>query len=128
MYTAEADYLTSGAPGHRSFELLEPYFSPDVVLHQAPGLPYAGTWRGHDALERFFTTMGETWSSFEMVDQRFLVGGPTSVVYTDVRARARSTAIQLEFPILQTITIGVGGICEIRPFYWDTASVAAACA
>ncbi|HWM08443.1 MAG TPA: nuclear transport factor 2 family protein [Solirubrobacteraceae bacterium] len=126
MYEAEGRYLAAGGPGEASFELLAPYFSPDVVLHQAETLPYGGTWRGHDGMERFFVAMSETWEAFEMLEQDFLVAADTAVVHTRVRARARATGRELEFPILQTLRFEAGRIAEIRPFYWDTAAIAAA--
>ncbi|MFI7115048.1 hypothetical protein [Amycolatopsis sp. NPDC049868] len=49
------------------------------------------------------------------------------MVLTHVHVRARSTGRELDFPILQTITVGDGRITEVRPFYWDTAAIAAAC-
>jgi uncharacterized protein len=128
MYAAEAEYLAAGGPGEASFELLAPYFAPDVVLHQAEALPYGGTWRGHDGMERFFLTMSRAWASFEMVDQRFLATAGTGVVLTHVHARARATGRELDFPILQTLEARSGRITEVRPFYWDTAAIADACA
>ncbi|KUJ66986.1 ketosteroid isomerase [Streptomyces albus subsp. albus] len=127
MYAAEARYLAAGGPGEASFDILAPYFSPDVVLRQADGLPYGGTWRGHDGMTRFFLAMSETWERFDMVEQRFLATGETVVVHTDIQARARATGRELAFPILQTITIRGGRISEVHPFYWDTAAIAAAC-
>ncbi|MFI5801757.1 nuclear transport factor 2 family protein [Streptomyces sp. NPDC051561] len=127
MYAAEARYLAAGGPGKADFALLAPFFSPEVVLHQAPSLPYGGTWRGHAGLERFFVAMSRTWASFDMRKQEFLaVDGPV-VVLTQVRARARVTGRELEFPILQTIDFQEGRISEVRPFYWDTAEIARAC-
>ncbi|TDC18789.1 nuclear transport factor 2 family protein [Streptomyces sp. 8K308] len=128
MYAAEADYLAAGGPGRASFAPLAPYFAPDVVLHQADALPYGGTWRGHAGLERFFLAMSLAWETFDMVEQEFLATGETAVVHTRVRARARATGRELAFPILQTITIESGRIARVRPFYWDTAAIAEACA
>ncbi len=127
MYAAEAEYLAAGGPGAASFDVLAPFFAPEVALHQAPGLPYGGTWRGHAGMERFFRAMAHTWQSFEMLEQDFLATGPTAVVLTQVRARARATGRTLTFPVLQTIAISDGRIVEIRPFYWDTAAIAEAC-
>jgi ketosteroid isomerase-like protein len=127
MYAAEAEYLAAGGPGEASFELLAPYFSPDVVLHQAEGLPYGGTWRGHEGMERFFLAMSEVWASFDMAEQRFLSRGATAVILTHVRARARTTGVELAFPILQTIEARDSRISDVRPFYWDTAAIARAC-
>ncbi|MFI9290230.1 nuclear transport factor 2 family protein [Streptomyces gardneri] len=128
MYAAEAAYLAAGGPGQASFAPLAPYFAPDVVLHQAAALPYGGTWRGHAGLERFFLAMSRVWESFDMTEQEFLATGATAVVLTRVRGRARATGRELTFPILQTITVRDGRIAEVRPFYWDTAAIADACA
>jgi ketosteroid isomerase-like protein len=127
MYSAEGEYLAAGGPGEASFDLLAPFFAPDVVLHQAASMPYGGTWRGHDGMERFFIAMSETWEAFDLVDQEFLATGETAVVLTQVHARARATGRELDFPILQTIRIEDGRIAEVRPFYWDTTAIAAAC-
>ncbi|MFG2174845.1 nuclear transport factor 2 family protein [Streptomyces niveus] len=98
MYAAEARYLTAGGPGAASFAPLAPFFSPDVVLHQADALPYGGTWRGHEGMERFFAAMSGVWESFDMVEQEFLATGETggpAVVLTRIRARARATGREL---------------------------------
>jgi hypothetical protein len=84
MYAAEAEYLAAGGPGEASFDLLAPFFAPDVELHQADALPYGGTWRGHNGMTQFFLMMGEVWESFEMVEQEFLATGETAVVLTQV--------------------------------------------
>jgi ketosteroid isomerase-like protein len=128
MYAAEATYLAAGGPGQASFDLLAPFFHPDVRLHQADALPYGGTWCGHDGMERFFLAMTETWASFAMVDQEFLVDDGPAVVHTQVDATARATGRSLSFPILQTVAVRDGRIIEVRPFYWDTAAIAEACA
>ncbi|MEU7136021.1 nuclear transport factor 2 family protein [Streptomyces sp. NPDC046261] len=127
MYAAETEYLAAGGPGTASFGLLAPFFAPDVVLHQAEALPYGGTWRGHSGMERFFLAMARTWESFDMAEQEFLAIGETTVVLTRVRARARATGRELDFPILQTIKVEQGRIVEVRPFYWDTRAIADAC-
>ncbi len=127
MYAAEARYLAAGGPGVASFESLAPFFARDVVLHQAEALPYGGTWRGHEGMERFFVAMSRAWESFDMVEQEFLATKGTAVVLTQVHARARATGRQLDFPILQTVTVKDGRITEVRPFYWDTAAIASAC-
>jgi ketosteroid isomerase-like protein len=122
MYAAEAEYFATG-----DFAPLRQFFAADFVLHQAEGLPFGGVWRGHDGLRRFFAEMSRTWAVFELGEQAFLGTTSPLVVLTNVRARARATGRELEFPILQTITVADGRITEVRPFYWDTAAIAAAC-
>ncbi|WP_249374634.1 nuclear transport factor 2 family protein [Streptomyces sp. I05A-00742] len=130
MYEAESRYLAAGGPGTASFATtLAPYFAYDVVLHQADSLPYGGTWHRHDGMARFFLAMSLAWERFDILEQRFLgVDGDTVVVHSRVGARARATGRELEFPIVQTIVVRDGRIASVRPFYWDTAAIAAACA
>lgn len=125
MYAAEVEYLAAGGPGTASFDPLAPFFAPEVELHQADGLPYGGVWRGHEGMERFFLAMSEAWDVFEMVEQEFLATAETAVVLTRIHARSRGTQREIDFPILQTIRVEAGRIAEIRPFYWDTAAIAA---
>lgn len=127
MYAAEAEYLAAGGPGTASFEPLAPFFASDVALHQAEALPYGGTWRGHEGMERFFLAMSQAWESFDMVDQEFLATVGTAVVLTHIHACARATGRELRFPIQQTIRVTDGRIAEVHPFYWDTAAIASAC-
>ena len=127
MYAAEQEYLDAGGPGRASFAPLAPFFAPDVVLHQADSLPYGGTWRGHAGMERFFVAMSSAWESFEMLEQQLHPSGDVVVVRTQVRATARATGRQLEFPILQVARVAGGRITEVWPFYWDTAEIADAC-
>lgn len=127
MYRAEAEYLAAGGPGRASFTALAPFFAPEVELHQADGLPYGGVWRGHAGMERFFLAMSATWDRFDMAEQTILSESGPLVVLTHVRARSRATGRELNFPILQTVTVAGGLITEVRPFYWDTAAVTAAC-
>ncbi|MFY0534180.1 nuclear transport factor 2 family protein [Nannocystis pusilla] len=128
MYAAESRYLAAGGPGKADFGALAPFFARDVVLFQAEGLPYGGIWRGHEGLERFFLVMSGTWEVFDLLSQEFLATENPVVVRTRVHARARATGRELDFPILQTITVVDGQITEVHPFYWDTAAIARACA
>ncbi|ONI86843.1 ketosteroid isomerase [Saccharothrix sp. ALI-22-I] len=127
MYAAEAEYLAAGGPGDAAFAPLAPFFAADVVLHQADALPYGGVWRGHEGMEQFFLAMSRAWDTFDMVEQTFLTDTSPLVILTHVHARARATGRELDFPILQTITVENGRITEVRPFYWDTATIANAC-
>ncbi|GAA0897016.1 nuclear transport factor 2 family protein [Pseudonocardia zijingensis] len=128
MYAAEQEYLDAGGPGKADFATLAPFFAPDIALHQAEALPYGGTWRGHAGMERFFAAMSSAWASFEMLAQEFHPAGDVVVVRTQVRARARATGRELEFPILQQVRVARGRITEVWPFYWDTAAISDACA
>lgn len=126
FYGAEAAYIAAGGPGKASFDEVAACLDPDVTLHQAPGLPYSGTWRGRKGIEDFMAVMGDAWQSVEFLDQRCFVEGRDVVVTNHVRFVARRTGRELDTRIVQEMTVRDGRIHEIRPYYWDPAAVSAA--
>ncbi|XVQ15705.1 nuclear transport factor 2 family protein [Spirillospora sp. CA-255316] len=130
FYEAEAAYVAAGGYEKASYDQVAAYLDPEMVLHQAPGLPFTGTgtWRGRDGMERFLALFSELWESMEFLDQEHWGDDDTVVVRNRVRFRARATGREIETLILQVVTVRDGRMVECRPFYWDPASVAAACA
>lgn len=126
FYAAEADYIAAGGPGKASFDELAACLDPDVVMYQAPGLPYGGTWRGPRGIEEFMAAMSEAWQSLEFVGQKFVVEGDSVAVFNRGRLQARATGRILDTAIMQLITVERGLITEIHPFSWDTIAVAEA--
>ncbi|MCE0764919.1 nuclear transport factor 2 family protein [Pseudonocardia kujensis] len=128
FYEAEMAYLAAGGPaGGASFDGMAATLHPDVVMHQAAGLPYGGEWTGHEGVERFFTAMSETWSSLEVTDTEFLTTDDTVAIVLRLRARSRATGREVDMPMVHVVRIQDDLIRDFRPFYWDTAEVAAAC-
>ncbi|MFV2172763.1 nuclear transport factor 2 family protein [Actinomadura sp. LOL_016] len=127
FYAAEAAYVAAGGYGKASYDEVAAYLDPDVVLQQAPGLPFTGTWQGRDGMERFLAVFSELWESMEFLDQEHLANGDTLMVRNRVRFRARATGRDVETLILQVITVRDGRMLECRPFYWDPAAIAEAC-
>ncbi len=129
FYAAEAAYVAAGGYGRASYERAADCLDPEVVLHQAPGLPFTGTgtWRGRDGMERFLARFSEVWESMDFLDQQHWGDGDTLVVRNRVRFRARATGREVETLILQLITVKDGRMLECRPFYWDPAAIAEAC-
>ncbi|MEO3822687.1 nuclear transport factor 2 family protein [Actinomadura sp. B10D3] len=129
FYAAEAAYVAAGGQGTANYEQAAAYLDPEVVLHQAPGLPFtgSGTWRGRDGMERFLARFSEVWESMEFLDQEHWGDGDTVVVRSRVRFRARATGREVETLILQLISVRDGRMLECRPFYWDPAAIAEAC-
>ncbi|WUH99290.1 nuclear transport factor 2 family protein [Spirillospora sp. NBC_00431] len=123
FYAAEAEYVAAGGPGKADFDGMAAHLASDVVMYQAEVLPYGGTWRGHDGMERFMAAMSEAWSSLTFLEQRFAVDGETVAVYNRSVFKARTTDRELETSIMQWITVRDGLITEFRPFYLDTSAV-----
>ncbi|GAA1861090.1 nuclear transport factor 2 family protein [Actinomadura bangladeshensis] len=130
FYAAEAAYVAAGGYGRADYGQVAVYVDPDVVLHQAPGLPFTGTgtWRGRDGLERFLAVFSDLWESIEFLEQEHWGDDDTVVVHNRVRFRARSTGREVETLIMQLIKVRDGRMLECRPFYWDPSAIAGACA
>ncbi|MEU3495634.1 nuclear transport factor 2 family protein [Kitasatospora cineracea] len=124
FYAAEAAYIAAGGRGKAGFDGLAACLDPEVVMYQAPGLPYGGTWRGPRGIEEFMAAMSETWQSLDFLEQRFVLDGDVVVVMNRGRLQARATGRILDTSVMQLITVKDGLITEIHPFYWDTIAVA----
>ncbi len=129
---AAAAYVAAAGFGKASFDEVAAYLDPDVVLHQAAGLPFTGTgtgtWLGRDGMERFLATFSQVWESMEFLEQEHWSDGDTVVVRNRALFRSRATGRSLDTVILQLITVKNGRLLDVRPFYWDPAAVADGCA
>ena len=126
FYAAEAAYLAEGGAGRASYAEVAAYLDPEVVLHQAPGLPFSGTWRGHGGMERVLAVFSGMWASMAFLEQDHWGEGDTVVVRSRVLFRAKAIGREVDAPIVQVITVRDGRLLECRPFYWDPAAITAA--
>jgi ketosteroid isomerase-like protein len=119
LYAAEERYIASGG---QHFEELAPMVHEEFVLHQAPSLPFGGTWRGRDGFEAFLAAFSEAWESLDVVDPRvYDLGSGRALTVVTMHARARRTGSTLRTPLCQIVRFEDDLLIEVRPFYWDTA-------
>jgi len=126
FYAAEAAYVEAGGHGKADYGNAAALLDPDVVLYQAPGLPFTGTgqWRGRDGMEQFLGRFSELWESMEFLEQEHWGDRSTVVVRNMVRFRARATGREVDALVLQLVRVKDGRMVECRPFYWDPAAIA----
>ena len=67
------------AAGARDWDKVESLLHPDFVLYEADCLPFAGEWRGKDALQRCAAAMYGTWAEAK-VDIHDITGGDSHAV------------------------------------------------
>ncbi|MDF5752986.1 nuclear transport factor 2 family protein [Spongiactinospora sp. TRM90649] len=129
FYAAEVAYVAAGGFGTANYDDVAAYLDPEVILYQAPGLPFTGTgtWHGHDGMERFLARFSEVWESMEFLGQEHWGDQDTVLVRNRVRFRARATGREVETLILQHITVKDGRMLECRPFYWNPQAITDAC-
>src|SRR5882757_3410410 len=72
---------------------------PEIVWHQAQGLPHGGTYRGLDEVKRniFDPLDEEWWNEFTADPDEFLDAGQNVVVIGRYRGTAKETGKQLTF-------------------------------
>ena len=115
------------AANRGDLEALAANFHPDVVLHQAPSLPYGGDHKGREATMACLLAMfTEHWDVSALTVHNIAVDGDMVISAVDLTAIARPTGRQVEMPFRECFTIRDGLVVDLQPFYYDTAAVAAA--
>ena len=115
-------YATAGT---RDWDAAAALIHPDFVLYEANCLPFAGEWRGKDALQRCAAAMYGTWAEakVEILD---ITGGETHAVAV---IRLTMHPKDGSAPFVQTVceagNFEDGLLKELRIHYFDAAEVAA---
>ena len=98
--------------------------SPDVVVHEAPSLPYPGDHRGHEGFLRLTDAFNSVWEITSELDLTFLDAGDTHVVVlVAYDVVARPTGIPLRLRMVEVYAIADGQIAELEVYYHDTAAI-----
>jgi len=100
---------------------------PEIVWHQAQGLPHGGTYHGLDEVKRniFDPLDEEWWDGFTAGPDEFLDAGHQVVVVGRYRATAKETGKQLDVPFVHIWTLDGTKAIQFRQ-YLDTAGWVAA--
>lgn len=111
--------------GLRDWDGVAALCAPDFVVHEAPGLPYGGEWRGQDALQRVATAMYGTWAEAK-VDIHEIVGGEEwGVVVLTLTMTSKRTGRIFSQTVNEAGRFKDGILQELRIHYFDAAEVAA---
>jgi uncharacterized protein len=99
----------------------------DIVVHEAPSLPYPGDHRGHDGFLALADAFNRVWEITSPLDLTLLDAGDSRVVALvrfDVVVRATGKPLTLE--LAEIYTVHDGRIADLDIYYRDTAAIAAA--
>lgn len=122
FYKAETEY-TYASPDERDFETIAIVLSPNFVMEQSSGLPYAGTYHGRPGMKAWMDKMAGYFDRMEVRDPEIFErhGSNRIVILSNVTYRIRASEREISFPFAQAMTVDLleGQIREIRPFYWD---------
>jgi ketosteroid isomerase-like protein len=99
----------------------------DVKFHEAPSLPYGGSWSGPEGASAGVAAMFGAWSHLRIEIEEFVAAGDIVIVYMWMRATARASGEVYEGPTAEVFRFKGGKITEWRPIYWDTHRVRQVC-
>jgi hypothetical protein len=103
---------------------LRAILASDVVVHEAPTLPYGGDHHGPEAFIKLFETVQSTWKFTEAFRYTYYVSDPDTVnLMVEVDSIAAATGKPLRLRLAEIFTIRDGQIAELDVYYWDTAAM-----
>lgn len=115
-------YATAGT---RDWAAVEALIHPDFVLYEANSLPFAGEWRGRDALQRCAAAMYGTWADTQL-DILDCTGGEShAVMVIRLTMHPRDGSEPFTQTICEAGTFEDGLLRTLRIHYFDAAEVAA---
>ncbi|MEE4201343.1 nuclear transport factor 2 family protein [Erythrobacter sp.] len=109
--------------GRGEWDVIEPHFSDDLVIHEPASLPYGGEWRGRDALRRLYAHVMEYWEDPEVVVEAITQGGDHAVAVLSFAMTARSTGRRIATHVTEVSRMEGGKLAEMRIHYFDTAAL-----
>jgi ketosteroid isomerase-like protein len=100
----------------------------DAVLYEAESLPFAGTHVGRANVLQLLRTLFAGVALDSVVRGDVLVRGERAAAFLEVPFVLTDAQNPAVMPIVETFLVHNGLITEIRPYYFDTAAIAAAVA
>ncbi|WP_448581055.1 nuclear transport factor 2 family protein [Thermaurantiacus sp.] len=94
----------------------------ELEIHEAETMPYAGIYRGRDALRRLSAIVYGTWPGTR-VDRLGMAAGAGRVVVF-FRMTIHAPTGQISHEIVEVNEFRDGKVAVIKPFYWDTGAMA----
>jgi ketosteroid isomerase-like protein len=97
---------------------------PDVVLHEAPSLPFGGVHKGVEAVVAVFGQVGAVFDVGNVAVEQIFADADRVVALIELPIRAATDSGIRSMPIAECFRLRAGKIVEIRPFYWNAAALA----
>ncbi|MEO3858436.1 nuclear transport factor 2 family protein [Acrocarpospora sp. B8E8] len=125
FYAEEEAYLARGRADPTAQDRLLACFAEDVVIREAPSLPYGGDWYGHAGVLALMNRLSEVYERATFEDRTVFADGDDVFVLLHSTVRFRASGRELQNTVLQHIVFRDGLIAEMSPFHWDTQAVVA---
>jgi len=106
-----------------NWQTVEGLLTEDFVIHEAPSLPFGGVYRGKSALQELLVKVGGMLTLSDVKFKQFMAQGEHVIVSLDLIADHRGRSETLS--VVEVLRFRGEQVCELRPFYFDAAQVAA---
>jgi ketosteroid isomerase-like protein len=113
-----------GAAGTADFDTVRTLLDPDVVLTEPDSVPYAGVYRGRDAVVDAVYTK---YYDFTHSEINYIVSdGANAVARLEVAGKTHTTGKPVAFSATECFGIRDGKITSIHSYHFDTVQIAEA--
>jgi ketosteroid isomerase-like protein len=101
--------------------------SKDLVVHEADGMPYRGTYHGIEGLMDVFGKVVGYWDDLNIEVKAITAGAGHVVGVLQFSGTSKSTGQKISMPIAEITEFDAQGlIASIKPVYWDTKAISEA--
>jgi ketosteroid isomerase-like protein len=102
-------------------------YHPDIVISEAPSLPYGGEYRGREGAIRHAEGFRSTWDRYQPeairnLEPEFLALGDRVIVLWRFRAQGETRG-SIDLPVVSIYRLREGRIVESRMLHFDTAAL-----
>jgi uncharacterized protein len=102
-------------------------YHPDIVISEAPSLPYGGEYRGREGAIRHAEGFRSTWDRYQPeasrnLEPEFSTLGDRVIVLWRFRAQ-RQARDSIDLPVVSIYRLREGRIIESRMLHFDTAAL-----
>jgi uncharacterized protein len=102
-------------------------YHPDILITEAPSLPYGGIYKGLDGLLRHAERFRATWDRYQPEGRRelepeFLAAGDRAIVLWRLRALG-ANGDSVDLPAVSIYRLQDGKIIELCMYHFDTVAL-----
>jgi len=113
---------------HRNREQVMAIYAENIVINEAPSLPYGGEYRGLEGGLRHGMGFRAAWDAFQGgkmrgLEPRFIAQDDHVVVVWHHKAENSQTGQRINLPAVSVYRFVDGKIVESRMFHFDTAAL-----
>jgi uncharacterized protein len=106
-------------------EAIAEILDPDVLNWEAESLPYAGVYRGREAVVSLLRVLFNGIDLSTVNHIAILADGERAASFLEVPFTFDNPELPNVMPVIETFLVRNGLIVEIRPYYFDSAAIGA---